>query len=63
MPKKHFAYSINFVAAKLKGCSRFHAKTIVAVRFGDSGLQAIFEASQNGTDPSMTSEYATLGLP
>lgn len=60
--KKHFAYSINFVAAKLNGCSRFHAKTLVAVRSGYSGRQAIFEESQNGTAPSMTTEYANPRL-
>ena len=37
MPKKHFAYLINFVTARLKGCPRFHANTLVAVRGGISG--------------------------
>lgn len=59
MPKEHFICSINFVAARLNGCCFFHANTLFAVSSGENGRQAIFSLSQNGTEPSITSEYAS----
>lgn len=37
MLKKHFENSINFVVAKLNGCPRFHAKTLVVQSSGYNG--------------------------
>ena len=47
MPKRHFMYSMNFVAAKLNGCCFFQASTLFAVSSDDTGRYAIFSLSKD----------------
>lgn len=58
MLRRHFMCSINFVAARLNGCCFFHASTLFEVSLGDTGRKIIFSLSKNGTEPSITREYA-----